>query len=69
MIEFISGFLFFVAGAGLLIHNKTLVERSIEFETHSPGEEDNFIFFNRILCVLAGLLVSGVGFMTMISVR
>jgi hypothetical protein len=68
--EFISGILFFAACAGLLIHNKTLVERSIEFESYLPAqkrEQLDLILFNRILCVLAGLLISWTGFMTMLS--
>jgi hypothetical protein len=65
--EFICGFLFFAAGAGLLIHNKTLVERAVEFERHLPEQKDGLILFNRILCVLAGLVISWAGFMTMLS--
>ncbi len=69
MSEFICGVVFFMTGAALLIHNKTLVERSLEFQQHSPAERDGLIIFNRILCVLAGLMTSFAGCLTMLSGR
>lgn len=69
MSEFICGFFFFIVGVALLIYNRPLVERSLEFQRHSPAEEDGLIFINRILCVLAGLLTSAMGYLTMLSGR
>jgi hypothetical protein len=68
MSEFIVGLCFFICGAVLLIHNKSMVERSMEF--HHPyrqEDEGKIIFFDRVLCVLAGLVVLVTGFLTMIS--
>jgi hypothetical protein len=67
MTEFIVGFFFFICGAALLIHNKSMVEGSIEF--HRPyrqEDEDKIIFFDRVLCVLAGIVALASGLMTMI---
>ena len=59
--EQIAGFFFYLCGAGLIIHNQTLVRRSLEFmPRHRRGKEAE-ILFNRLLCVLAGLISWGVG--------
>jgi hypothetical protein len=68
MTEFIVGFFFFILGVALLIHNKSIVERSIEF--HRPyrqEDKDKIIFFDRVLCALAGFVTLATGFLTMIS--
>lgn len=68
MNEFICGFFFFITGAALLIYNKPLVNRSSEFHrVSSPAEAEEMILFNRVLCVLAGLFVSIVGFLMMLT--
>jgi hypothetical protein len=45
-----------------------MVERSIEF--HRPyrqEDKDKIIFFDRVLCALAGFVTLATGFLTMIS--
>jgi hypothetical protein len=67
--EFICGFFFFITGAAMLIYNKPMVEKSLEFQSHLPVEEDDLIFYNRILCVSAGIVTGIAGFLTMLSNR
>jgi hypothetical protein len=67
MIEFICGLFFFIVGVALLIHNKTLVLRSGEFHrANLMPEKEQMIFFNRILCVSAGLITLTGGYLTML---
>jgi hypothetical protein len=66
--EFIVGFFFFICGAALLIHNKSMVKGSIEFyRPYRQEDEYKIIFFDRVLCVLAGIVALAIGFLTMIS--
>jgi hypothetical protein len=68
--EFICGFFFFIVGATLLIHNKLMVNNSKEFfPLYSSINEEEIIFFNRILCILAGLITSALGYLTMLFSR
>jgi hypothetical protein len=64
------GLFFFVVGVALLIYNKSMVESSSEFHrTSSPAKEEEMILFNRLLCVLAGLITLSLGYLTMLSSR
>ncbi len=70
MSEFVCGLFFFVVGMSLLIYNKSMVQRSIEFQRlNLRAEKDEMILFNRALCVLAGIITSGLGYLTMLSSR
>ncbi|MDQ3636314.1 MAG: hypothetical protein M3405_17695 [Acidobacteriota bacterium] len=69
--EFICGLFFYVIGIALLIYNKTLVERSVEFypQNLSTNKIEWINIFNRFLCVFAGLLTSGTGLLIMLGGR
>jgi hypothetical protein len=68
--EFICGFFFFIVGIALLIHNKSMVDNSKEFDRFvSSVNEEEITFFNRTLCILAGLITSLLGYLTMLSSR
>jgi uncharacterized membrane protein len=68
--EFICGLFFFIVGLSLLIYNKSMVHRSMEYHrANSRTEEESMILFNRILCVLAGVITSAMGYLTMLSSR
>ncbi len=70
MSEFVCGLFFFVVGMSLLIYNKSMVQRSMEFQRfNSSAEKDGMILFNRALCVLAGIITSVLGYLTMLSSR
>jgi hypothetical protein len=67
MKEFICGLFFLIVGLALLFHNKTLVLRSSEFHrANSSREREEMRPFDRILCVIAGLVTSTAGRLTML---
>lgn len=68
MSEFIWGLTLFVIGTGLLIHNKRLVENSVEFYPRNlrPEKREQMILFDRFLCAAAGLFTLVFGFLTML---
>jgi uncharacterized membrane protein len=61
MPEQIAGLFLYLCGAGLIIHNKTFVRRSLDFMPRARGDEQAAILFNRGLCVIAGLVTLCVG--------
>ena len=69
MAEQIAGLFFYLCGAGLIIHNRTLVRRSLEFLPRPDREKEAEIPLNRILCVTAGLVTSCVGLLMILYPR
>ena len=61
MAEFIAGLSLCACGAALIVHNETLVRRSLEFLPAARREKEAEILFNRVLCVLAGVITLATG--------
>jgi len=67
MSEFICGLFFFIVGMALPIHNKPLVSNSREFQRQSfYGKGEKMILFDRVLRILAGVITSVAGYLTML---